>query len=223
MSYNKKQYDWSIFFTIEYTINMKPTPIKKSEAKRLHILNTSSDLILHKGFTGVGLQEILQSCEIPKGSFYHYFQSKEAFGCELVQHYVDNYQVRLNNVWRSDKSPYQKLIEYFNLWIEDPETQCGWADSCLIVKLAAEVADLSEDMRSIMSAGVDDVIERIAGLIDLGKQDHSIQADTEASTLAQVLYQMWLGAALLSKLQKDKTPLHQALRATTFLLKSEDS
>ncbi|HCQ60663.1 MAG TPA: TetR family transcriptional regulator, partial [Acinetobacter nosocomialis] len=47
---------------------MKPNPIKKSEAKRLHILNTSSDLILHKGFTGVGLQEILQSCEIPKGS-----------------------------------------------------------------------------------------------------------------------------------------------------------
>ncbi|HAV4735754.1 TetR/AcrR family transcriptional regulator, partial [Acinetobacter baumannii] len=198
---------------------MKPNPIKKSEAKRLHILNTSSDLILHKGFTGVGLQEILQNCEIPKGSFYHYFQSKEAFGCELVQHYVDNYQVRLNDVWRSDKSPYQKLIEYFNLWIEDPVTQCGWADSCLIVKLAAEVADLSEDMRSIMSAGVDDVIERIAGLIDLGKQDQSIQADTEASTLAQVLYQMWLGAALLSKLQKDKTPLHQALRATKFLLK----
>ena len=99
----------------------------------------------------------------------------------------------------------------------------GLADSCLIVKLAAEVADLSEDMRSIMSAGVDDVIQRIAGLIDLGKQDQSIQANTEASTLAQVLYQMWLGAALLSKLQKDKTPLHQALRATKFLLKSEDS
>ena len=202
---------------------MKPTPIKKSEAKRLHILNTSSDLILHKGFTGVGLKEILQSCEIPKGSFYHYFQSKEAFGCELVQHYVDNYQVRLNGVWSGDQSAYQKLIEYFKLWIEDPETQSGWADSCLIVKLAAEVADLSEDMRSIMSAGVDDLIQRIAGLIVLGEQDQSIQAKTDASKLAQVIYQMWLGAALLSKLQKDKTPLHQALIATEFLLKSAES
>ena len=202
---------------------MEPTSIKKSEAKRLHILNTSSDLILHKGFSGVGLQEILQSCEIPKGSFYHYFKSKESFGCELVQYYVDNYQRRLDELWRGNQSAYQKLIGYFNLWIEDPDAPCSWADSCLIVKLAAEVADLSEDMRSIMSAGVDDVIERIAGLIDLGKQDQSIQADTEASTLAQVLYQMWLGAALLSKLQKDKTPLHQALRATKFLLKSEDS
>ena len=134
---------------------------------------------------------------------------------------MDNYQVRLNEVWSSDQSAYQKLIGYFKLWIEDPETQCGWADSCLIVKLAAEVADLSENMRSIMSAGVDDVIQRIAGLIVLGKQDQSIQADTDASTLAQVIYQM--GAALLSKLKKDKTPLHQALRATEFLLKSAES
>jgi TetR/AcrR family transcriptional repressor of nem operon len=34
---------------------------------------------------------------------------------------------------------------------------------------------------------------------------------------------MWVGAALLSKLQKDKTPLHQALKATAFLLKSGQS
>lgn len=198
---------------------MTTTPLKKFEVKRLHILDSSSDLILRKGFTGVGLQEILQNCGIPKGSFYHYFKSKEAFGCDLVQYYIDNYQERLNEVWDGDQVAYQKLIRYFKLWIEDPETGCGWADSCLIVKLAAEVADLSEDMRLIMATGVDQLIERIASLIILGQQDGSIPLDTEAPTLAQVIYQMWLGAALLSKLQKDKKPLYQALRATEFLLK----
>ena len=199
---------------------MKTNQLKKSEAKRLHILNIGSDLILHKGFTGIGLQEILQSCEIPKGSFYHYFPSKEAFGCELVKHYVDNYQIRLNKVWDNKQSAHNKIIDYFKLWIDDPETHYGWADTCLIVKLAAEVADLSEDMRSIMATGVDDLINRLAALIVLGKKDHSIQAKTDASVLAQVIYQMWLGAALLSKLQKDKEPLHQVLKATEFMLKS---
>jgi TetR/AcrR family transcriptional repressor of nem operon len=202
---------------------MKTNQLKKSEAKRLHILNIGSDLILHKGFTGVGLQEILQSCEIPKGSFYHYFPSKEAFGCELVKHYVDNYQIRLNKVWDNKQSAHNKIIDYFKLWIDDPETHYGWADTCLIVKLAAEVADLSEDMRSIMAKGVDDLINRLAALIALGKKDHSIQAKTDASALAQVIYQMWLGAALLSKLQKNKEPLHQALKATEFMLKSATS
>ncbi len=58
----------------------------KSEATRQHILDTSFELLLCKSFVGVGLQEILKACDVPKGSFYHYFASKEAFGCALLEH-----------------------------------------------------------------------------------------------------------------------------------------
>lgn len=196
---------------------MKPTPSKKAEAKRLHILNTSSNLILNKGFTGVGLLEILKNCQIPKGSFYSYFESKEVFGCELVQFYLDNYQVRLDEVWNTEQSAKQKLMMYFKLWIDDPETKQGWADTCLIVKLAAEVADLSEDMRLIMANGVDQVIQRVADLIALNEDD-SVLNSADALSLAETIFQMWLGAALLSKLHKDKAPLYKALKATESLL-----
>lgn len=199
---------------------MKPTPSKKAEAKRLHILNTSSNLILNKGFTGVGLLEILDNCQIPKGSFYSYFKSKEAFGCELVQFYLDHYQMRLDEVWDTEQSAKQKLMTYFKLWIDDPETQQGWADTCLIVKLAAEVADLSEDMRLIMANGVDQVIERIADLIALIVDD-AFQSTTDAVSKAEIIFQMWLGAALVSKLYKDKAPLYKALKATESLLNIE--
>ena len=201
--------------------------VKKSEAKRLHILETGSDLVLHKGFVGVGLQEILKNCGIPKGSFYHYFESKEAFGCELVKHYVDNYQLRLNELW-ADKTPstdsatqqsaYAKLINYFSLWINDPLTSCGWAETCLVVKLAAEVSDLSDDMRVIMAQGAENLVNNIVELIQAGKIDQSISIQGDAFINAQVIYQMWLGAALLSKLQKDKAPLHHALDATQRML-----
>jgi AcrR family transcriptional regulator len=53
---------------------------KKAEATRQHILDTGYQLVLHKGFAGLGLLEILKACNVPKGSFYHYFSSKEAFG-----------------------------------------------------------------------------------------------------------------------------------------------
>jgi TetR/AcrR family transcriptional repressor of nem operon len=197
---------------------MIPSVLKKSDVKRLQIIKTSSELILRKGFTGVGLQEILNTCGIPKGSFYHYFDSKEAFGCELVQHYVDDYQVRLDDVWNDPQSAKDKLIGYFKLWIDDPDIQCGWADTCLVVKLAAEVADLSDTMRSIMASGVDDLIKRIAALIEVGKKDQSIHTQTDALAVAQMIYQMWLGAALVSKLQKNKDALHQALQSTELIL-----
>ena len=45
---------------------------------RQHILDTAKPLMLRKGFTAVGLTELLAAAGIPKGSFYHYFASKEA-------------------------------------------------------------------------------------------------------------------------------------------------
>ena len=191
---------------------------KKSQLKRLHILKTGADLVLHKGFSTVGLQEILSICQIPKGSFYHYFQSKEQFGCALLEDYIAAYHTRLDQIWNSNALAKQQLIRYFKLWIDDPNMQCGWADSCLIVKLAAEVSDLSEDMRCIMAQGVAQLMQRITALIELGKQDHSINIEMDATSLSQIIYPMWLGAALLSKLQKDKAPLTQALYATEFML-----
>ncbi|MFW1893820.1 TetR/AcrR family transcriptional regulator, partial [Acinetobacter geminorum] len=62
--------------------------INKSETTRQHILDTSFKLVLRKGFGGVGLQEILKACDVPKGSFYHYFASKEAVGGALLEQYM---------------------------------------------------------------------------------------------------------------------------------------
>lgn len=52
---------------------------------RQHILDTAKPIMLRKGFSAVGLNEILQAAGVPKGSFYHYFGSKEAFGEALLE------------------------------------------------------------------------------------------------------------------------------------------
>ena len=61
---------------------------KHSECNtREHILATGEQLCMHRGFTGMGLSELLKTAEVPKGSFYHYFRSKEAFGVALLDHH----------------------------------------------------------------------------------------------------------------------------------------
>ena len=52
------------------------------------ILDAAEEIMLQKSFHSVGLNEILSAVKVPKGSFYHYFQSKEQFGVELLKHYV---------------------------------------------------------------------------------------------------------------------------------------
>lgn len=70
-------------------------PIKPFSDTREHILATGETIILGKSFSAVGLAEILNTAGVPKGSFYHYFRSKEQFGVELLQRYFDNYHHQL--------------------------------------------------------------------------------------------------------------------------------
>ena len=193
----------------------------KSEATRQHILNTSFKLLLHKGFVGVGLQEILTTCGVPKGSFYYYFSSKEAFGCALLQQYLADYKVKIDQlILQEERSAYARLVALWQAWIDDPcHNEGGWAENCLIVKLAAEVSDLSEDMRQILNFGVSKLTERIANLLSDGQQDGSIPQHIEPEKMAQTMYQLWLGAALLAKLAQNKQPLYLALETTQQLLK----
>ena len=58
---------------------------------RQHILCTAQRLIGSKGFSAVGLNELLNAAGVPKGSFYHYFGSKEAFGVALLEYYFERY------------------------------------------------------------------------------------------------------------------------------------
>jgi len=200
----------------------------KSEATRLHILNSSFQLVLQKGFVGVGLQEILKNCDVPKGSFYYYFASKEAFGCALLQQYLADYKVKIDQlIQQEQRSAYASLMALWQAWIDNSShiesdvehhSDGGWAENCLIVKLAAEVSDLSEDMRQILNFGVRKLTERISGLIQAGQQDGSIPAHIDAEKMAQTMYQLWLGAALLARLARDMQSLYLGMETTQQLL-----
>lgn len=191
---------------------------KKAEITRQHILDTGRELVLRKGFVGVGLTEILKASGVPKGSFYHYFASKEAFGCVLLEQYVEDYRRHLDLLLAEGSgNGYQRLMRYWANGLEPG----GWTDDCLVVKLAAEVADLSDDMRQILDSGVQRLVARLAKVIEQGRADGSVPGGAPAQALAQVLYQMWLGAALLSKLGQTQIPLQQALRASEQLLRCQ--
>ncbi len=41
------------------------------------------DLFSRQGYNATGIQQITDQAGVPKGSFYHYFASKEAFGLAL--------------------------------------------------------------------------------------------------------------------------------------------
>lgn len=186
---------------------------KKSAVTSARILATGRELVLARGFGGVGLKELLERSGVPKGSFYYYFSSKEAFGCALLEDYVTSYLQRFDALAAEPGSGGDRLMRYFSAWIAD-DCADSIADRCLVVKLAAEISDLSEDMRQILDAGVAQLVARLAQLLREGVADGSVRPQSDPEAAAGVLYSQWLGAAILAKLSKSRTPLHAALADT---------
>ncbi|MEO7400004.1 MAG: TetR/AcrR family transcriptional regulator [Polaromonas sp.] len=185
---------------------------------RQHILDTGRSIILGKGFSAVGLNEILATAQVPKGSFYHYFKSKETFGEAMVESYVSDYLARVDDLLKADGSrAAQRLMRYWRSWLMTGESQ-GAECNCLVVKLSGEVSDMSEAMRVALLRGTNLIIDRVADCLIEGEADGSLDGQPDAHHTAETLYELWLGAALLSKLRRDHSALDAAMTATLKLL-----
>lgn len=187
--------------------------IPKSEQTRSRILSTGHRLVLGTGFTGMGLKELLNESAVPKGSFYHYFASKEAFGQALLEDYVADYLGRVDRLVAAPLSGGERLMAYCGAWLAAADKP-SIAETCLVVKLASEISDLSEDMRTTLDAGVAELVLRLEQIIVAGIADGSIAPQSDTTRAARVLYAQWLGAAILSKLGKSERPLIEAMDDT---------
>lgn len=176
--------------------------------------------MVSKGFSNVGLSEIHKTAGVPKGSFYYYFKSKEQFGKEVISNYFDQYMNGLEELLNSSKGlAFDRLIAYWQKWIDTQSSECK-ERKCLVVKLSAEVADLSEPMRHVLLQGSMDVIERLALCLAEGVRDGSV-GEVDPRSAAESLYTMWLGASLMSKLQRNSEPLLHAMKTTKSVLGNE--
>ena len=184
---------------------------------RQHILDTGLRIFAGKGFTSVGLNELLKTAGVPKGSFYHYFESKEQYGQALLEDYFARYVADLDELLSGEAvSGHERLMRYWQRWLDRQCDDCT-EQKCLVVKLSAEVADLSDAMRLTLRDGTDRIVARIARTIADGVADGSLPA-LGAQASAQTLYQLWLGASLLGKLHRNSQALDNAMRFTEQLL-----
>lgn len=172
-----------------------------------------------KGFSAVGLNEVLISAGVPKGSFYHYFGSKEAFGEALLEAYFEDYLAEMDRTFRqAGQNKAQQISRYFQAWKENQSFE-DCQGKCLAVKLGAEVADLSEAMRAALRRGTSAIIERLGSAIERGVKEGSLSVDDDSRAVAQSLYQLWLGASVMVKIVRNTQPFDNALSTTRHVLR----
>lgn len=190
----------------------------QSSDVRSTILATGQRIMAGKGYSAVGLNEILGAAGVPKGSFYHYFSSKDAFGEAMLQSYFDNYLAEIDAILAQDGlTMAQRLMNYWLMW-QASQSIDNCQGKCLAVKLGAEVADLSDAMRAVLRKGTEGIVSRLARAIAAGVNEGSLAVEGDPAVVASSLYQLWLGASLMVKIARTAQPFETALASTRQML-----
>jgi len=201
---------------------MASSSTKESSETRANILAAGQRLMAAKGFSAVGLNEVLTDIGVPKGSFYHYFASKEAFGEAMLDSYFDDYLAEIDATLRKPgQTMAQRLMTYWKNW-QDTQSFLDCQGKCLAVKLGAEVADLSEPMRLALKQGTAGITSRLARAIETGVAEGSLSIEGEPAQVAESLYQLWLGASVMVKIVRNRKPFEAAMATTRLILHLPD-
>ncbi|PRY10740.1 TetR/AcrR family transcriptional regulator [Kineococcus rhizosphaerae] len=185
---------------------------------RTTLLDAAQRTFAHKGFSGVGINEVLAGAGVPKGSFYHYFSSKDAFGEAVLEHYYAQYLADMDVVLsRPDTTWAQRTLDYFESWrLTQSLDDCQ--GRCLAVKLGAEVADMSEAMRERLKAGTTGIVNRLESALRGGLEDGTVTLQDEPRAVAQSLYELWMGASVLAKVYRNLSSMDNAMATTRRLI-----
>lgn len=183
------------------------TKVPAKQETKLALLQVGMEMMMERGYTNTGIQEVLSALRVPKGSFYHYFESKESYAVEIIQHFDLGYSANLLRVLRNPQlSPLQRLKSY----CEQGKATLAAQDcrkGCLIGNLSQEMADQSEVLRKELSRVMYKWRDMFAACIDEGQKAGDIPSRHSATSLAELFSAGWGGAVMRAKTVKNTEPL----------------
>ena len=188
----------------------RAAPLPKAHATKQRLLDAGLPMLLAHGYNDLGIQALLESTKIPKGSFYHHFKDKEDFALQVIDQYMQGVHAGLD-VCLGDKQrpPLERVRRFFELTRQHYRTE-GYM-GCLLGGLGQELAGVSEVFRRKVDACFSRIAARIAVCLEEARERGDIPADSNPRRMAGLLVDCWEGAALRSRLRRDAAPLKAML------------
>ena len=187
--------------------------------KRDLILAKGAEVMTRRGYHGAGVQEIVQAAGVPKGSFYHYFASKEDFALQALQQV---YQPRLARYAEALSnpalSPRERILGYYAELVEHFARQERLEYHCFIGSLSFEMAELCPAIAKRLSAILTQSVELLTACLEQARDAGEIAADCDCAVLAEFISNAWEGALLRMKVSGSVAPLQMFFQQLERLL-----
>ena len=179
------------------------------ETKR-RLLEASLELMLKRGYSGLGVDDVLERTGISKGSFYHHFQNKQDMALQAIELYTNIGHELLGNCLTPDGRPALDRLRTFFDQLSGFYRSQGYL-GCLLGALGQELSGANQVFRTKIEECLNSLADTIAEHLQEAKRNGELADDVDTRQLANVLLNAWEGAALRSRLLRSPEPLRGVL------------
>jgi TetR/AcrR family transcriptional regulator, transcriptional repressor for nem operon len=179
--------------------------VGRTSNARAKILASAQSLIELRGYSALGVAEICRAAGVPKGSFYYFFESKEALALAVIDERWAAERRDWERVLHSDAGPLERLRRLFDEAEASQRARqrgCGAVSGCMFGNLTLELSNQTETIRERLQEVFDAQVEMIGKLLTeaAARGDVSVSETREAarSVVAQLQ-----GQVLFAKLYND--------------------
>lgn len=168
---------------------------------RQKLLDAGRAALLARGYDGVGLNAILSAAGVPKGSFYHFFRSKDDFAVAILDDYERHYAVLRDSIFGDERlSPLSRLSAYFAELerIHGGEEPLG---GCLFGVLAQTAAARSPMLRDRLAVVFATWTLQIEALLVEARERGELASHVEPAAAAAFLIDAYEGALMRMKIE----------------------
>lgn len=185
----------------------RATRAEQRRDTRALIVRCGTELFTERGFQATGIDEIRARVNVPKGSFYHFFESKQAFGLAVIDSYAAYFERKLQRHFdKTSLSPLARLRSF----VDDAKAgmqRFNFQRGCLIGNLGQELGGIDDLFRERLEAVLQSWQRLTATCLQAAVDAQELPADTDCAALAAFFWIGWEGAILRAKLTRNNDPL----------------
>ena len=190
---------------------------KKSGHTREKLILEGIELLKEQGYHGTGIKQILDRVNVPKGSFYNFFESKEKFVSEIIEYYNLDLLEQIDTfIANSKENPVEKIKTAYGFAIKEIEKK--GLKGCLVGNLAGELGNSSTECLEKMKKGVKLWKLRFNLLFEQAQEQDLLRKDLTPDELSDIFWNAWQGSLLRMKFEGDTFQLYHTLNLLTDVL-----
>lgn len=171
------------------------------------LVRCGTEILTEQGFLSTGIDAVLSRVGVPKGSFYHYFQSKEDFGHAVLENYAGYFARKLDRCLLDASRPPLARIAAFVEEAKAGMQRFEYRRGCLVGNLGQEVTQLPEAFRESLEAILLSWQQRLALCLEAAKAEGELAPEADCAHWAAFFWIGWEGAVLRARLVRSNAPL----------------